>query len=101
MTQNLNITVTLDHDEIQKYMEEFAQQIVKTEIAKHVRTTWEGWSNQYEFRNQIKKALSDRLQATIDEILMDYDGIKNRATEQIHRSIAARVTNTVKRLEAA
>lgn len=101
MTNNMHVNVVFDKDEIQKYMDEYAQQIIKTEIAKHVRMQWEHWSNQHEFKQLIKKALTDRLQAHVDDILLDYEGIKQRATEQIHRSLTNRVTNSIKRLENA
>ena len=80
-------------------MDEYAQSIIKTEIAKHVKAQWEHWSNQYEFKQQIKVLLSERLQEEVERVLADYEGIKQRAEAQIHRSIATRVTNTVKKLE--
>lgn len=99
--KQMNVTTVLDGDEIQKYMDEYAQQIIKTEIAKHVRMQWEHWANQHDFKQLIKKALTDRLQAHLDEVLLDYEGIKQRATDQIHRSLTARVTKSLKRLEEA
>lgn len=98
---NMHVNVVFDKEEIQKYMDEYAQNIIKTEIAKHVRMQWEHWSNQHDFKNQIKKALQERLQVHVDEILLDYEGIRKRAETQIHRSLATRVGNTLKKLEEA
>ena len=62
---NMHINVVFDKEEIQKYMDEYAQSIIKTEIAKHVKAQWEHWSNQYEFKQQIKVLLSERLQEEV------------------------------------
>lgn len=99
--ENLDIKVTLNQEEVMTNLNNAVAHVLKSEMIKGVKDEWKGYQFQYDLSKKMRELMMAEGERLIGEILMDYEGIKQRVEEQVFRSMSARVAKITKRLEDA
>jgi len=99
--ENLDIKVTLNQEEVMTNLNNAVAHVLKAEMIKAVKAEWNGYVLRHEMTKKLREIMLDEGEKVIKEILVDYDGIKERVEEQVFRSMSARVAKITKRLEDA
>lgn len=99
--KDLDIKVTLNHEEVMTNLNNAVSNVLKAEMIKSVKDMWRDYTFEHEMKKKLREIMVAEGEKVIMEILTDYDRIKERVEQQVFNSMSARVAKITKRLEDA
>ena len=99
--KDLDIKVTLNHEEVMTNLNNAVSHVLKAEMIKLVKDMWHDYTFEHEMKKKLREIMVAEGEKVIMEILSDYDRIKERVEQQVFNSMSARVAKITKRLEDA